>query len=138
MQYRSEIDGLRAFAVISVLLYHAEFHLLGDKLITGGYVGVDIFFVLSGYLITRILHNELLENSRISITKFYERRARRILPMLFTVILFSLPFAWMILLPTDLTEYAESVFASLLAVSYSISALKGINVPANPLGEYVN
>lgn len=117
MHYRSEIDGLRAFAVISVLLYHAEFHVFGQKWVSGGYIGVDIFFVLSGYLITRILFKELLDTDHISIIKFYERRARRILPMLLTVIVVSLPFAWIILLPTDLVEYAQSVFASLLFVS---------------------
>ena len=72
MQYRREIDGLRAVAVLPVILFHAGF-----SVFSGGYVGVDVFFVISGYLITTILINEL-EEERFSIARFYERRARRI------------------------------------------------------------
>jgi len=82
MKYRPEIDGLRALAVIPVILFHAGFNLF-----SGGYVGVDIFFVISGYLITTILIEDI-ENNRFSIVNFYERRARRILPALFFVIFF--------------------------------------------------
>lgn len=77
MNYRSEVDGLRALAVVSVILFHAGFEIFG-----GGYVGVDVFFVISGYLITTIIIGEL--NAGVfSIVNFYERRARRILPALF-------------------------------------------------------
>jgi len=75
--YRAEIDGLRAVAVLPVVLYHADV-----SLFKGGYVGVDIFFVISGYLITSIIIHEL-EHGRFSLLNFYERRARRILPALF-------------------------------------------------------
>lgn len=78
MIYRPEIDGLRAIAVIPVILFHA-----GLTLFSGGYVGVDVFFVISGYLITSILIGEL-EQDNFSITRFYERRARRILPPSFS------------------------------------------------------
>ena len=77
MKYRPEIDGLRALAVVPVILFHAGF-----ELFNGGFVGVDVFFVISGYLITTIIFEDI-ENKRFSIVNFYERRARRILPNLF-------------------------------------------------------
>ncbi|MBQ0798948.1 MAG: acyltransferase [Porticoccaceae bacterium] len=113
LSYRAEIDGLRAIAVISVILYHAQMVLRGTDWFEGGYIGVDIFFVISGYLITRIILSELQANNSFSFLNFYERRARRILPMLFVVIFVSIPYAWKKLLPFDLIEYAESILASL-------------------------
>lgn len=112
LSYRAEIDGLRAIAVISVILYHAQMVLFGRDWFEGGYIGVDIFFVISGYLITRIIFSELYEKGSFNFLNFYERRARRILPMLFLVIFVSIPFAWQRLLPSDLVEYAESILAS--------------------------
>ena len=82
-KYRSEIDGLRAIAVIPVVLFHAGFGLFD-----GGFVGVDVFFVISGYLITTIILKEL-GNNTFSLKNFYERRARRILPALIFVILIT-------------------------------------------------
>lgn len=105
MRYRPEIDGLRAVAVIPVILFHAGFQLFG-----GGFVGVDIFFVISGYLITTILLEDL-EAGQFSILNFYERRARRILPALFLVLALCLPFAWLWLMPDDLSEFSQSVMA---------------------------
>ncbi|MEE9351389.1 MAG: acyltransferase [Thiotrichaceae bacterium] len=105
MIYRKEIDGLRAFAVIPVILYHAGFEWL-----KGGYIGVDIFFVISGYLITSIIIREL-EAGTFTITNFYERRARRILPALFFIILVCLPFAWYWLLPFELKDFGKSMVA---------------------------
>ena len=105
MQYRREIDGLRAVAVLPVILFHAGF-----SVFSGGYVGVDVFFVISGYLITTILINEL-EEERFSIARFYERRARRILPALFVVMLACLPFAYMWMLPLKLKDFAQSLVA---------------------------
>ncbi|HBO5502851.1 TPA: acyltransferase [Pseudomonas aeruginosa] len=87
LAYRPEIDGLRAIAVLPVILFH-----VGLSQFSGGFVGVDVFFVISGYLITSILLKERQEN-KLSILKFYERRARRILPVLFTMILCVIPFA---------------------------------------------
>lgn len=107
MTYRPEIDGLRAIAVIPVILFHA-----GMPLFTGGFIGVDIFFVISGYLITTIILAEL-EAGRFSIVQFYERRARRILPALFLVLGVCLPFAWLWLMPNDLSEFMGSVLAVL-------------------------
>ncbi|OCP38548.1 acyltransferase family protein [Ensifer sp. LC163] len=74
MHYRPEIDGLRALAVAPVLLFHAGFGFLG-----GGFAGVDVFFVISGFLITSTIHREIREGS-FSIVSFYERRARRLAP----------------------------------------------------------
>jgi peptidoglycan/LPS O-acetylase OafA/YrhL len=113
LSYRAEIDGLRAIAVVSVILYHAQIVLFGKDWFEGGFIGVDIFFVISGYLITRIILSELQTKGSFSFLNFYERRARRILPMLFVVIFASIPFAWQKLLPSDLVEYAESILASL-------------------------
>ena len=111
MNYRREIDGLRAIAVVAVILCHAGFRLFG-----GGFVGVDVFFVISGYLITSIIISE--KNAQtFSLANFYERRARRILPALYFVLLACLPFAWLWMDPIDLARFSESlssvsVFAS--------------------------
>ena len=111
MKYRREIDGLRAVAVLPVILFHAGFNIF-----SGGYVGVDVFFVISGYLITSILIGEL-EQGKFSIVRFYERRARRILPALFFVMLACLPFAYMWMLPPQLKEFAQSLVAVVFFVS---------------------
>jgi len=113
LSYRAEIDGLRAIAVVSVILYHAQMMLFGRDWFEGGFIGVDIFFVISGYLITRIILFELESKGSFSFLNFYERRARRILPMLFVVIFVSAPYAWQKLLPSAFVEYAESILASL-------------------------
>ena len=113
LSYRADIDGLRAIAVISVILYHAQLKRFGIDWFEGGFIGVDIFFVISGYLITHIILSELQTKGSFSYLSFYERRARRILPMLFVVIFASIPFAWQLLLSSDFEEYAESILASL-------------------------
>ena len=105
MKYRAEIDGLRALAVLPVILFHAGF-----ELFSGGFVGVDVFFVISGYLITTIIISEMAEG-KFSIINFYERRARRILPALFFVMLACLPFAWLWLTPSDLKDFGQSLIA---------------------------
>ena len=111
MEYRREIDGLRAVAIIPVILYHA-----GVEAFSGGFVGVDVFFVISGFLITSIILQEK-EQGTFSLVNFYERRARRILPALYLVMFVCLPFAWMWLQPRFLKEFSlslvsVSVFAS--------------------------
>lgn len=105
MKYRAEIDGLRALAVLPVILFHAGF-----EWFSGGFVGVDIFFVISGYLITTIIISEMAEG-KFSIINFYERRARRILPALFFVMAACLPFAWLWLTPSDLEDFGQSLVA---------------------------
>lgn len=111
LSYRPEIDGLRTIAVLPVILFHA-----GIETFSGGFVGVDVFFVISGYLITAILVREI-EADDFSILRFYERRARRILPALFLVMLVSLPFAWMWMFPNALKDFGQSLAATALFVS---------------------
>lgn len=111
LEYRPEIDGLRGVAVLAVLLYHAEFG--GGSLGRGGYVGVDVFFVISGYLITAILLREL-GSGRFDPWDFYARRARRLLPVLGVVLAASMPFAWAWMSPKAAREFAGSVLASLV------------------------
>ncbi len=111
MVYRKEIDGLRALAVIPVILYHA-----GYEWISGGYIGVDVFFVISGYLITSIIIKEQ-DAGTFSLAHFYERRIRRILPALFFVLLLTLPFAWFWLLPHELKDFGKSLAAVVLFAS---------------------
>ena len=113
INYRKEIDGLRAIAVISVILHHANFVFSDKNWFVGGFIGVDIFFVISGYLITKIILKELGDTTSFNFHNFYERRARRILPMLFTVILVSIPFAWQILFHSNLIEYCKSILSSI-------------------------
>jgi peptidoglycan/LPS O-acetylase OafA/YrhL len=111
MKYRAEIDGLRCVAVVPVVLFHA-----GLSMFAGGYVGVDIFFVISGYLITTILYREALQG-RLSIRRFYDRRVRRIIPALLLVTAFSTIVSLLIMLPTQLEDYGKSVVAVNLFVS---------------------
>ncbi len=105
MHYRREIDGIRAIAVVSVILFHA-----GARAFKGGFVGVDVFFVISGYLITTIILQDL-QAGTFTLSKFYERRARRILPALFVVMAACLPLAWLWLFPDDLRNFAQSLAA---------------------------
>lgn len=106
--YRSDIDGLRAISVLAVILSHAGF-----STFSGGFVGVDIFFVISGYLITTILLKQMA-NGTYTLADFYERRARRLLPALLLVILSTYPFAWILMLPDFLQNFGQSVVATLL------------------------
>jgi len=109
LSYRPEIDGLRAIAVLSAIFYHAQITILGFEPFKGGYIGVDIFFVISGYLITSLMLKELEINKNFSFIGFYERRCRRILPVLFFIILVFLPLAWLYLIPPAFVDLAKSV-----------------------------
>lgn len=106
MQYRADVDGLRAVAVIPVLLFHAGF-----ATFSGGFVGVDVFFVISGFLITGVIQGDI-DAGRFSIAAFYERRCRRILPALFVVLAFSIPAAMLLMLPYQLEGFGWSVLAT--------------------------
>ena len=108
LKYRPEIDGLRAVAVVAVVLYHA-----GASAFSGGYVGVDVFFVISGYLITSILVSDL-DQKRFSIWYFYERRVRRILPALFVVLLFCWIGSWLWMTPAQSIDSARTIIATVL------------------------
>lgn len=114
LKYRPEIDGLRTVAVLSVLIYHAEFTFGTEKLLSGGFLGVDIFFVISGYLITSLILKELKQTKSFSISSFYERRARRLLPALFTVTLISFFAAWILLIPSQFIDFSKSQVSSVL------------------------
>lgn len=128
MKYRSEIDGLRSFAVLPVILFHG-----GLTLFSGGFVGVDVFFVISGYLITTIIITQLNEG-RFSLLDFYARRARRILPALFLVVACCLPFAWMWMLPTQFKDFAQSIAAvSLFSSNFLFWLESGYFAPAAEL-----
>ena len=113
LTYRPEIDGLRAIAILSVIIYHAKISFNNQIILTGGYLGVDIFFVISGFLITSIIIKELKNNNTILLSYFYERRARRILPALFFVIIISYPFTLITLLPIELLDYSKSILFTL-------------------------
>lgn len=106
MNYRAEVDGLRALAVMPVILFHAGF-----EYFNGGFIGVDVFFVISGYLITSIILNDL-NNDNFSILRFYERRARRILPPLFLMMIVCIPFCWYLMLPKEFSEFGVSLAAT--------------------------
>lgn len=111
MIYRPDIDGLRTLAVVPVVLFHAN--VVG---FSGGYIGVDVFFVISGFLITSIIQAELGQGD-FSIVRFYERRARRILPALFAVMAASVVAGWFLLTPAKYEQLGESMLAALLFVS---------------------
>ena len=107
--YRPEIDGLRALSVIAVIIFHSDFNVLN-----GGFYGVDIFFTISGYLITSIILKDKQLN-KFSILNFYERRVRRILPILLFVITICLIISYFILSLQHLKEFSYSaLFASFL------------------------
>jgi len=108
LQYRADIDGLRAIAIVPVVLYHAGVAPFG-----GGFVGVDVFFVISGYLITSLITSEM-EVGRFSVLEFYQRRIRRIFPALFTVMAFCAMVGWFILAPDDYMALGQSIFATTL------------------------
>jgi len=130
-RYRSDIDGLRAVAVLSVLAYH-----VGFAWIPGGYVGVDIFFVISGYLISAIIQNEI-SSGRFSLTGFYARRICRIVPALVTMALVVSLVACLYLFPFDLEGYARSLVATALSVSnfyfWSVTGYFGMDASTQPL-----
>ncbi|WP_207061211.1 acyltransferase family protein [Motiliproteus sp. SC1-56] len=113
LRYRKEIDGLRTVAVLPVIFFHAG--LLG---MSGGYVGVDIFFVISGYLITTIIYEEI-EQGRFSILNFYERRARRILPAL-TAVLVATTVAALLLMPASLLKTYSQSLVSVVTFSSNV------------------
>jgi len=103
--HREELDGIRALAILPVILFHAGF-----PVFSGGFIGVDVFFVISGYLITSIILTEKSAGT-FSLWRFYERRARRLLPALFLVLYVSIPLAWVCLLPADFKNFSLSLIA---------------------------
>jgi len=131
MRYRPEIDGLRAVAVVPVILFHAGF-----GRVSGGFVGVDVFFVISGFLITSILLAEHAEG-RFSLRSFYERRARRILPALYVVLAACVPMALATMMPDESADFFRGLVSVVLFVSnFWLLQVTGYFQPAaddNPL-----
>ena len=111
LTYRPEIDGLRTIAVLSVFFFHA-----GINTFSGGFIGVDVFFVISGFLITSLILSDR-DSGKYTISRFYERRVRRILPALMAVLAVCSICAWFVLLPIDLKHYAESLGTTILFAS---------------------
>lgn len=108
LKYRSDIDGLRALAVLSVVIFH-----INKEWLPGGFIGVDIFFVISGFLITGILHREISEGS-FSYISFYNRRIKRILPTFFFVVISTSILSALVMLPNDFLYYMKSVGSTLV------------------------
>ena len=114
LKYRADIDGLRAVAVLGVIIYHAW-----PWALPGGFIGVDIFFVISGYLISGILYKGLKANGgegEFSFAEFYARRIRRLFPALITVLLLCLGYGWVILLPDEFQQLGKHVAAGTLFI----------------------
>jgi peptidoglycan/LPS O-acetylase OafA/YrhL len=111
MKYRLEIDGLRAIAVLAVFLFHLEI-----KGFSGGFVGVDVFFVISGYLITGVLQKDLDRDS-FSIIGFYDRRVRRIFPALYLILLVTFAVAYLVFMTNEFQAFCKSLVSSLLFYS---------------------
>ena len=136
MQRRTDIEGLRAIAVFLVLLFHA-----GMPGLDGGYIGVDVFFVLSGFLITSLMLNERTESGRISLSGFYSRRIRRILPMSSVVAVVTLAASWVWLEPLRMRGLATDVLASAGFASNFVFAHRGADylqsaLPPSPLQHF--
>ena len=111
LDHNNHIQLLRAIAVISVILFHTN-----PEIFSTGYLGVDIFFVISGYLICKVL-NKFSTFNKSLLVNFYTRRARRTLPALFVMILATIPFFFSILMPDNLTDYAQSLIVTPLFLS---------------------
>ena len=119
-KYRPEIDGLRAIAVISVIIYHAAFEIIIKdqtyRILPGGYLGVDVFYVISGYLISFLIL-EKINSNKFNFFDFYERRARRLLPTLFLVIFLSIVAGYLLMMPNQLKDLSGSALSSLFFLS---------------------
>ena len=113
IKHRPEIEGLKAIAIISIIFYHLPINVDDFRFFSGGFFGIDIFFTISGYLITSIILRELILTGSFSFKNFYEKRIRRIIPVLLVVILASIPLAWFLLLPNDIIFFSISNITSL-------------------------
>jgi len=117
LEYRPDIDGLRAIAVFSVIIYHAKINFGNSIFLPGGFIGVDVFFVISGYLITSILLKEIKDTGTINFRIFFESRSRRLLPVLFISTIFFFPFGYFFLMPSNLIEFSYSQIFSTFFIS---------------------
>jgi len=117
IKYRAEIDGLRAIAVFSVIIYHANIKFFNHHLFQGGFLGVDIFFVISGYLISLLILKEIKLTNKFSFSNFYERRVKRIAPALVFMLILSTIASYFFLFPISFVIFLKSLISSLLSVS---------------------
>lgn len=136
--YRKDIDGLRGIAVIGVILYHSEIAIGENLLFSGGFLGVDVFFVISGYLITSIINQEFHSKKGFSFLNFYERRLRRLIPALLFILSSSIIFAYFLLLPVQFKSYLDTLLSSIFFYSnlyfhYSGQAYGEMTMSAQPL-----
>ena len=133
--YRSEIDGLRALGILGVLAYHLEIFVNEKQLLPGGFLGVDIFFVVSGYLITSLLYEEYKIKGNFSLLNFYFRRAKRLLPALIIVILFTSLLSYFYFFPSEYSYYLKSVTSSFFFVSNIFFHYSGQSYGENIISE---
>ena len=131
INYRPEIDTLRAIAVLSVVAYHMQIYIGNNLLFPGGFIGVDIFFVISGYLISSLILKEVEDTNSFSFKIFYKRRIKRLIPVLIFVISISIPFSLFVLNPYQLLDYSISLLTSIFFISnhYSVLTFMGLNLP---------
>ena len=127
MKYRPEIDGLRFLAVFIVIIYHIRLNLFDINIFQGGFIGVDVFFVISGYLITSIILEDVNKN-QFDLFNFFERRIRRIIPLLTFISLFFLIIAVIILGGQSLVDLANTVLSSIFFYSNFFLYLKKLNM----------
>jgi peptidoglycan/LPS O-acetylase OafA/YrhL len=134
-KFRVDIEGLRALAVLSVVGFH--YHVFG---LNGGFIGVDVFFVISGYLITELLLREIAETGKIDLLKFYGRRARRLLPAALLVTIVSLAFGYMILPPFEQKTMAKLAVASSLYATNFLLLKQSLNyfAPESSLNPFLH
>ena len=117
LKYKKEIDGLRSIAVISVILYHSQINLWNNQYLEGGFIGVDIFFTISGYLISSLIFIEINNTKKFSFKNFYIKRIKRILPAFLVVTITTSFYAYKILLPIEYVQYIKSLLLSSIFLS---------------------
>ena len=135
LNYRPEVNGLRGIAVLGTVFYHAEIVFQSFRIFPGGFLGVDVFFVISGYLMTSIILKEYKETQSFSFIKYYKRRIRRLVPALLLVIFGTSFFAYFFLLPVHFEEFIKSVLASIFFFSNFFFHFSGQAYGAQVLSE---
>ncbi len=114
--YIKHLDGLRAVAIFGVIIYHAKLYFTSEPFLKGGFLGVDLFFVISGYLMTSIIYEQSKDNN-FSFKKFLFKRIRRILPAILFICIISLPLIYFLIMPKDLMEQIKSIVSSIFFFS---------------------
>ena len=135
LYYRPEVNGLRGIAVMGAVFYHAEMIFQSFRIFPGGFLGVDVFIVISGYLMTSIILKEYQATKSFSFTNYYKRRIRRLLPALIVVIFFTSIASYFIFLPTHFEEFIKSVAASIFFFSNFFFHFSGQAYGAQVLSE---